>query len=302
MEFLFHIANEHVPVGTHLFLLVGRNSKHDNTIARNSVVELARIEVSHAHVELAHFLVNEACEHLDGIGALLVDVVTRVSAHKSFQGNLDKEIASRCSLFREVELRFRRHTACAAHENLSLILRVAVDEHVAAHEASLHSFSSGESGFLIYGEYALDGAVLDVVRVEDSKFDSHSDTIVSTERCALGSQPFAVNIGLNGIFLEVEIEVNQLLAHHVHVALQDDRLAILVSRRSRLADKHIACFVNFGFKSATRTEFLQELNHFLLVLGRTGNLIDALELLEDATRCQFIFVHKWLFYQLIINV
>ena len=87
--------------------------------------------------------------------------------------------------------------------------------------------------------------MLDVVASQDSQFDSTSDTVVGTQCGSLGCQPLAVNICLDGILVEVELYIHQFIAYHIHVALQDYRLAVLHTLGGRLTYNHIAGFVYF---------------------------------------------------------
>ena len=91
--------------------------------------------------------------------------------------------------------------------------------------------------------------MLNIIGLEDGQLDGTAYAVVGTQRGALGLQPLAVDVGLDGVAVEVKVNVDQLVAHHVHVALQDDRGALLVARRGRLADEHIARLVDFRLQS-----------------------------------------------------
>ena len=133
--------------------------------------------------------------------------------------------------------------------------------------------------------------MFDVVAIEDSQFDGTADTIVGTKGSTFGCQPFTVDIGAYGVVVEVELHVYQLIAHHVHVALQDDRLAVLVAWRGWFAYDDVARLVDLGVESSAFAPLLQILNHFLLAFRRAGNLVDLRKLFEDNSRFQFVLVH-----------
>ena len=154
----------------------------------------------------------------------------------------------------------------ARHEDLSFILRVEIDEHVATHEPGLQAEGAGEAGLLVDGEEALQRTVLDIVAVEHGQFHGHADAVVGTEGGAFGLQPLAVDIGLYGVVIEVDVHVDEFLAHHVHVALQHHLGTVLVARGGGLADEHIAGVVYLRFQSMALAEFLQEGNHPLFML------------------------------------
>ena len=50
-----------------------------------------------------HFHIEETGQNLDGIGALLVDIVTRVASVQSLDIQFEEEISGRSLLAREVE-------------------------------------------------------------------------------------------------------------------------------------------------------------------------------------------------------
>ena len=157
-------------------------------------------------------------------------------------------------------------SAGTADEYLSFVLRVEVDKHVARHETGLHAFGTRQTSLLIACEDTLQRTVYEVVAVEDGQLDGAADTVVGTERGALRAEPLTVDVSLDGITVEIEVDVDQLLAHHIHVALQDDGRLVLHSRRSRFADEHVARFVYFRSKTAAFTKVFQILNHLFLAL------------------------------------
>ena len=289
--FLLDLRRKNVPVGLHLVFLVRGNSKHGHTVARNGVVELTRVELGEAQSVALLRLIEEAGERFHGVGALLLDVAARMAAHKALQRSFHEEPALR-SLFALVgERGGRRPATCAADENLAFVLRVEVDEHVARHESGLHALGTRQSGLFVARENTLQRTVLNVVRVEDGQLNGTADAVVGTQRRALRAHPFAIDIGLDGILVEVELHVHQLLAHHVHVALQNHRGAVFQALRGRLADDDVARFVHLRRQAAALAKLFQKRNHFLLTLRGARNLVDACELLKHACRFQFDVVH-----------
>ena len=247
-------------------------------------MQLAGVERGETKSVALLSLIEEAGEHLQRVGALLVDVVARVASHESFQRSLHKEPVLRRGLAAEVEGGCGVAASGTADENLTFVLRVEVDEHVARHESSLHSLGTRQARLFIAREDTLQRTVLDVVGVEDSQFDGTSNAVVGTQRGAFGLQPFSVHIGLNGVAVEIELHVHQFLAHHVHVALQHHGGAVLHAFCGRLANQHVASFVHFCCQSAAFAKLFQEGNHLLFTLRRARNLVDFCELLEHASR------------------
>ena len=108
--------------------------------------------------------------------------------------------------------------------------------------------------------------MLYVVSIEDGQLYGAANAIVGTKGSALCRQPFAVNVCLYGVLVEVELNVNKLVAYHVHMALQYHGLPVLVARSSRLADYHVACLVYIGLKSVALAKLLEIVNHLFLTL------------------------------------
>ena len=298
MVFLLHFAHKDIPFGPDVFLGLEGHGKDDDAVARNGIVQLAGVEADQAQAVAFLHLIEEACQDFQRIGAFLVDVVAGVSAHQSFQRGLHEEPSLGSCLACEGERCRGVAAAGTAHENLPLVLRVEVDEHVAGHKSGLHALGAGQTGFLVACEHTFQRSVLQVVAIKDGQFDGASNAVVGAQRGALGLQPFAVNLRLDGVVVEVEVHVNQFLTHHVHVALQDDGGLVLHALGGGLADDDVSRLVNHGFEAAALSELPEELNHFLLALRGAGNFIDACKLLEHACRLQFFFNHNFTLYLL----
>ena len=103
MEFLFDLGSEYIPVGTYLFLDLFGNTEYDKTITRNRVMQFTTIEAGETQSVSLLCLIEETGEYLNGVSAFLVDVVTRVTANKTFQGSLDEEEICGSLLFLEME-------------------------------------------------------------------------------------------------------------------------------------------------------------------------------------------------------
>ena len=76
VELVFYSGGKDVPVGTNGLLVGCRHGKHYLAVARNGVVHLARVERGETQICLLLLLVEEAVENFDGVGALLVDVIS----------------------------------------------------------------------------------------------------------------------------------------------------------------------------------------------------------------------------------
>ena len=263
-EFLFHIGGKHVPVYAHAFLATRRYSAQTPCLAGNCIGQTTRLDIGKSQVILLLTHINEAGKQFVGVGALLVNVVTAVSAAQTLHLQFKEEHASGGVLKRVRHLRIRAATACTAHKDFALVLAVKIHQHASLHEARLHTFCTGQTSFLVACENTFNGTMLDVRTAQDSHLHGHADTVIRAQRCTLCLHPFAVHISLDGILVKVELHIGVLLAHHVHVALQDEGLAVLHSRSGGLADNHVSGFVTFSLQTQAFSIFGQEVNHLLL--------------------------------------
>ena len=248
MIFFSYLACEYVPISADILFLVGWYAKQGHTVARNGVVKLTGIVVGQSQAIALLCLIEEAGKYFQGVGAFLVNVIARVAANEALQRNFQEEQALGGVFFLKTEGSGRVATSSARDKYLPLVLRVKVDKHVACHESGLHALGTRESSLLIAREYTLQWSVLYIIGVENCQFDGTSDAVVSSQCCTFSLKPLAVYIGLYGIFVEVELNVDQLLANHVHVALQNDGFAVLHSWCGALADDDVARFVDYGLK------------------------------------------------------
>ena len=103
---------------------------------------------------------------------------------------------------------------------------------------------------------------------------SHAYTVIRTQGRAFGVHPVALNNGLYRIVHEVNGAVGIFLAHHILVRLQDNSRMILISRCGRHAHHYVHCLVGYTLYAMCGSKILQPTADSLLVLRRTGNLID----------------------------
>ena len=138
-------------------------------------------------------------------------------ACKTAHSYLEEEISFRNIYLRIVETCNCVCTSGTTDENLAFVLAVEVEKIIACHESWTDCKGAGESSFLIAGEKTLNRSVLDILRSKNCERYRHTDTIVSTKRCALGLHPFSIDISLYCVLLEIEINIAVLLAYHIHV-------------------------------------------------------------------------------------
>ena len=236
---------EHIPIGAHVLLYIVRNSHYNASVAWYGVVQFARIETSQAYIVFFLFQVNKSRKQLDGVGSFLVNVVARVSARKSLNRNLQEEIVFGGLFFFKMEHSMRATAACTRHENLPFVFRIKVDEPVACHKSGFHSRCASHLCFFVAGENAFQWPMLYIVAFEYGQLHGYANAVVGAKRRTLSFHPFAVYIGLNGIRVKVKIYVNQLVAHHISMALQYNHLSVFVARCGRFTYNYVIHSINF---------------------------------------------------------
>ena len=127
--------------------------------------------------------------------------------------------------------------------------------------------------------------------VKKGQLDGAADTVVGAKRGAFSTKPLSVYIGLDGVVVEVDLHVHQLVAYHVHVALQHHSLAVFVTRGGSLAYQHVAGLVYQRLQAALAAETGQIVYHLFLTLRGTGNGVDTGKLLEYTLGGQFCIFH-----------
>ena len=109
--------------------------------------------------------------------------------------------------------------------------------------------------------------------------DAHA--VVGTQRGALGLDPFAVHDGLDRVLEEVVHGIRRLLGHHVHVALEDDALAVLVARGGGHAHDDVAGLVGESLDLVLLGPVEEVLPHDLLMLRGARAAGQSVEIVPD---------------------
>src|SRR3712207_8568068 len=91
---------------------------------------------------------------------------------------------------------------------------------------------------------------------------------------------FTIDISLDGVSVEVKLYIDKFVAHHVHVALQNNGGTILITRCGGFADNNVSGFVYFCFKIMFCSKLLEIFYHLLFMFGRAGDCIDNSKLLK----------------------
>ena len=210
-----------------------------------------------------------------------------MTAGQTLDGQANKEHAVLNGFVLVVESGHGAASAGTTYKDIAFLLIVEVNHHSALQEISRHGFGTGETGLLVTGEHTLQRTMLDVRGTEDGNLHGTANTVIGTQGCTLGLHPFAVHVCLNGIVLEVKLNIVVLLANHVHVTLQYNNRSVLHTRSGRLADDNIAYLVAHCLQTKTAAYLQQVLHHLVLLLGRTGNTVYLTKCFKNRSGFQF---------------
>ena len=212
-------------------------------------MQTARLNIDQSQVSLLQFLAKEAHQLLVGIRTVLINIIARVATHQTFHHYLAGIIAGRNRRNIKRKFGYGVCTAGATYKDLTFVFRVEIDQIISTHKVGFHTNSATQTGFLIAREHTFNRSVLNVVALKRSHLHCYADTVISSERGTFSLEPFAINIGLNGVFLEVELNVGILLTHHIHMALQNNRRTIFIAFRCRLFNYDVARLICLIFQA-----------------------------------------------------
>lgn len=114
---------------------------------------------------------------------------------------------------------------------------------------------------------------MDIVLVDQGgQRSGYSDSVVGAEGGSVGSDPFAVDDGCDGGVLEIEAFMVRL-ADHVHVALEDNALGVLIAGGCGNAHQHVADGVGLILDAVLLGEVGEVLADFALLFEGRGTFV-----------------------------
>ena len=218
-----------------------------------------------------------------------------MAAGQTADHDLVADIATRSDKRLVLEIGDGVQAAGATDAELLLVFGVEVEEDVAVQDAGLEGVRAAHAGLLVISDEDLDGAVLDALVLGHGHRQRDAQAVVGTERSALGRHPLAVDDGLDGVLEEIVHGVGGLLRDHVHMALKDDSLAVLVPGGGGNTHDHVAGLVGKCFDLVLLGPVEQILANNLLVLGRTGTAGQSVEIVPDNSWLKIFDSHSKLF-------
>ena len=180
-------------------------------------------------------------------------------------------------------------TACAADEDLTIVLGVEIDELFAIEASVLEAESTCETCLLVHRKESLQCRVLQGVGGDSCQHKRHTDTVVCAKGCALSFDEVAIDIGVDRVVVEVVHGVVVLLADHIHMRLEDNARFVFVARGSRFAHDDIACFIYGMFEVMLYGKRLEPFDNLAFALGWARHLGNLVEDGENLLWLQFLY-------------
>ena len=223
----------------HAFHVLGPQCQHDLGIGRDRVVLGAAVWVADADVVLGERRVQDAGQHQYGVRPLQVDVELAVPADQA--AHLEQAGLRVCAghglpLGRDVDR--EGHVTAAAGEDLLVGDPVEVDHPLSGQLGDVELLRPDLPLLLHRREHRLERRVRDVLGVQEREDVGDTDPVVGPERGAVGGDVVAVDDEPQPVGLEVVRHALVRLAHHVEVAVQDERGSALEPVLSGLLDQH----------------------------------------------------------------
>ena len=260
-------------------VLIGRNEDFRRGLERDGVAERTPDEGNHLYVVVFQQRKQDTGSHFVGIGPVQADVHAGMAALQAAHLEAKGFHARGRIIFIVIETGRYVQAAGAPHAQLPFLFRVQVQENIAVEDAGLEGVGARHAGFLVIGYQDLQRAMLHGRVFQGGQGQRYANAVVRAQRGAVRRYPFAVYIGADGICEEIVRTVGGFLRHHVHVALQDNALAVFHAGRGRNTDDDIAGIVLDGLKAMGLAPVVQVVDDLALVLGRARDLSKCVEIL-----------------------
>ncbi len=243
------LTEEEILVSVHkvldVLIAVRRNGDNRRSLTRYSITHVSSFHPSEPRLIVSDGFFKKTEEKLNSVRTLEMNIAAGVPSLTAFYFHFQSDVSvfrlyrliSKCSLV--------INTSGTSDIKFALGLRIEVQQIFAFEPTALQIICAVHACLFINRKECLQRRMNDILIRENSHRCSHSNTIVSTECCAIRRNPFSVilHVSLNGVLLKIEDLVTVLLRHHVHVALKNDSRVVLVSRRGGFANQYISYLI-----------------------------------------------------------
>ena len=239
---------------------------------------------------LLHKVEQETGDKLVGIGTALVDIAAGMASQPVAyikQEVMEISRGKRAVIF---EGSHGVDTAGAPYKHFGIIFRVEVNQNRPGQFPLFKIVGAGHAGFLIHGDKHLERAVNQVLIGQRGQCGSNTDTVVGAKRGAVGTHPLAIDDSCNRGVFEIEILV-VALAHHIHMALQNNRRGVLMTRGGRFAHNHVTNLIGMSLNAVCFGELKDIITDFFLLFRGTGDFRNLIENLKHSLWLKVFHLH-----------
>src|ERR1019366_4251179 len=257
------------------------------SLARDCIALAAAVDRRDGQRHATHHGLEHLAEDAQGVAAAFIDVNTGVPALQA--GDLDTPaFAGRGGAAGHFAARQGFEAARAADTKRPLFLAVEVQEVFGQQQAAGKLRCAGQAAFLVDGEEELQRSVSAILALHHGQRRGHADTVVGTQRSAVGLQPVAIADQANRIAVEVVGGPFVFLAHHVQVALQHGHRRALTPGARGLADHDVADTVRRGLQAQASGLRQNIIARRRLFFGGARDCRECLEMLPKGPGLQIL--------------
>ena len=257
-------------------------------IPGDGVAPRAAGDLGQADVVPGRHIGQDACQQLEGVGAVPVNVNAGVPAAQAADGKAHKPVFIRDGGKPQVAGDGHIPAPGAADREHPLGFGIQVDQRPPLEEAGLQFFCAGQAGLLVHREeqfYCRAGQAF-VFGERQPQGEGHP--VVGAQRGLIRVDPVAVADDADGVPGEVVRRCGGLLAHHVQVPLDHHCRRRLSARCRRHGDQQVAGPVPAARKVFRAGPGLEPTGKGVLVFRAAG---DAVDLPKDLQKPAGLGVH-----------
>ena len=222
-----------------------------------------------------------------------MDLHTGVTALESLHRQSDARTVNRPALNRQAD--GSTGATGAGHGENALVLTVQIDERPTLQHRKVDAGRTKHTGLLIYGNNDLQRRMGNGLVCQQRQSISHSDAVVAAQRGALGKHVGFIVCHIQALGIHIDGAIGVLVAYHIHMALKNHRLVILVATSALAKENHIVKAILDIPQALLLGKFHQVVADLLGVAGAVGVSAQLFKITKYAGRlqsCQFYSFHN----------
>ena len=277
-----------------------RNGHNSHSLAGDSIAQTTTVNTCQLQAQLHLCLAHQTEHQLVGICAVEDNLDTRVTTFQTLNLNFVGSRIGRGSDGCVGQRHIGVGTTSATNIEFALGLGVEVEQGATLQPARFQTKCAIHTSLLGCSEECLDCAVSQILGLQHCEDCSRTDTVVGTEGCTISGHPLAIDIGLDGVFLEVKHLVVVLLGHHIEVRLNHHGATILHTCGCGLAYQYVVGLIYLALQTLRCGKVDDVLTNLSLVMRRTRDMCHSLKVTPNALGLQICKFHNCVCYWFIV--